>query len=71
MKMKLERNSSEIIFDETTIIGVRYYVVQSVKNLRGLELWWIRFGGRLEAKQVLMASGHNVYISGVRELRRL
>lgn len=32
---------SEIIFDETTTIGVRYYVVQR-EELTRLELWWIR-----------------------------
>lgn len=48
---------SEIIFDETTTIGVRYYVVQReeltrVRTLVDTEL------GQIEAKQVSTASGH-------------
>lgn len=48
---------SEIIFDETTTIGVRYYVVQReeltrVRTLVDTEL------GLIEAKQVSTASGH-------------
>ena len=48
---------SEIIFDETTTIGVRYYVVQReelprVSPLVDTEL------GQIEAKQVSTASGH-------------
>ena len=48
---------SEIIFDETTTIGVRYYVVQReeltrVRTLVDTEL------GQIEAKQVSTTSGH-------------
>lgn len=48
---------SEIIFDETTTIGVRYYVVQReeltrVRTLVDTEL------GQIEAKQVSTPSGH-------------
>ena len=48
---------SEIIFDETTTIGVRYYAVQReeltrVRTLVDTEL------GQIEAKQVSTASGH-------------
>lgn len=48
---------SEIIFDETTTIGVRYYLVQReelarVRTLVDTEL------GQIEAKQVSTASGH-------------
>ena len=48
---------SEIIFDETTTIGVRYYVVQReeltrVRTMVDTEL------GQIEAKQVSTASGH-------------
>ena len=48
---------SEIIFDETTTIGVRYYVVQReeltrVRTLVDTEL------GQIEAKQISTASGH-------------
>ena len=48
---------SEIIFDETTTIGVRYYVVQReeltrVRTLVDTEL------GQIEAKQVSTISGH-------------
>ena len=48
---------SEIIFDETTTLGVRYYVVQReeltrVRTLVDTEL------GQIEAKQVSTASGH-------------
>ena len=49
---------SEIIFDETTTIGVRYYVVQReeltrVRTLVDTEL------GQIEAKQVSTTSGHS------------
>ena len=56
-RAEIREKLSEIIFDETTTIGVRYYVVQReeltrVRTLVDTEL------GQIEAKQVSTASGH-------------
>ena len=48
---------SEIIFDETTTIGVRYYVVQREELTRDRTLVDTELG-QIEAKQVSTASGH-------------
>ena len=56
-RAEIREKLSEIIFDETTTIGVRYYVVQReeltrVRTLVDTEL------GQIEAKQVSTTSGH-------------
>ena len=56
-RAEIREKLSEIIFDETTTIGVRYYLVQReelarVRTLVDTEL------GQIEAKQVSTASGH-------------
>lgn len=56
-RAEIREKLSEIIFDETTTIGVRYYLVQReelarVRTLVDTEL------GQIEAKQVSTTSGH-------------
>ena len=56
-RAEIREKLSEIIFDETTTIGVRYYLVQReelarIRTLVDTEL------GQIEAKQVSTASGH-------------
>lgn len=61
---------SEIIFDETTTIGVRYYPVQReeltrVRTLVDTEL------GQIEAKQVSTASGHTYTYSEYESMKTI
>lgn len=56
-RAEIREKLSEIIFDETTTIGVRYYLVQREELARARTLVDTELG-QIEAKQVSTTSGH-------------
>ena len=56
-RAEIREKLSEIIFDETTTIGVRYYPVQREELTRVRTLVYTELG-QIEAKQVSTTSGH-------------